>query len=726
MKSAILHIGLPKTGTTSIQRMLFEAAKSGALPGVGYHLPFSGNMHSQHLLWALFRRDKPLSRWPQFEINRLSAETSVQSALEQCWDRIAQSDKVVLSSEYFPSWSKEEVDALALRFREAGFSRVHVVVYVREPAQAYLSFAQQYIRAADRLPLPKDFKPGYERAIEKFRTVFGTVEVRVFDRHQMLDGCAVRDFVSVLEREFSIRVEPQRLVVVNANDTLSAEAMIVLLEWRRAHFSNNNAVSTRGNRLVQVLLSSRKVIEQTKPVLKPAVARMVQNVSVSDVDYLRRYGVSFAYETPTMDEGREAPDREQQGDISDHDVASILAHHDPQVLIALRLFVQQHMADERTAPISNLPAHESVIFADRLDARVWQFLKSSPCELHFIGASVTAQKPSWAEALHTLLVEATGHAHEITKNAMGGVGILFGLSYYYSSGGRPRITFIEFSTGDFNIGLSPPTELGWMIEALVARVRDEGGEVILVHNWRSDNREKDDSRGVFSIYQMVSHRCGVATIHNNRWVEHQLHADPAQEKRLFRDICHTTPLGARAYAQHVFDALRTAPASSLGDGVERAKQPADWPQVLCLGTAFMHGEVQERTYEYPGTGQKIPFYEMLQGAVMSARVSGRLMGVGLISGPTSGWAALYVDGKLVRRIRCFDEHSYYERYILRPLFIDLQARIVELRMIDESVDFSLARKQHQDFAAPRRLMFAHFVGTRLVAEPQSRAVAHER
>lgn len=717
MKTAILHIGLPKTGTTSIQRMLFEAARSAALPGVGYHLPFPSSMHSQHLLWALFRRDRPLSRWPQFEIDRLSSAAPVQPALEHCWDRIARSENVVISSEYLPAWSKEEVAALAARFRDAGFARVLVVVYVREPAQAYLSMAQQYIRAADRLPLPEDFKVGYEYAIEKFRSIFGEVQVRIFDRHQMLDGCAVRDFISLLEREFCFRVDQKKIFVANVNDTLSAEAMIVLLEWRRTHFAGNNLVSAKGVRLVQVLMSSRQEIRQTKPALKPAVAHMVRRASAGDVDYLRRLGVTFEHESATMEEETEAPNRKQHEIVSCHDATSILTHHDPQALAALRMFVQQRMGDPSMSPITQFPTHGPV-FADRLNARVWRLLEAQACELHFIGASVTAQKQSWADALHTLLIGTTGHAHKITKNAMGGVGILFGLGHYCAPTGRPLIAFIEFSTGDFNVGLSPASELGWMIEALIARVRDEGGEVIIVHNWRADNREVQDRCGVFSAYENVSRRCGVATIHNTRWVEHQLQTDPAEEKRLFRDICHTTQAGAQAYAQHVFDALRSAPDSSLiSASAEPAKQPADWPQVLTLGAAFMHGEVLQRMYEYPATGQKITFHEILQGARVLVRVSGRLMGVGFISGPTSGWVALYIDGKLVRRFRCFDQHSYYERYILLPLFIDLQARTIELRMMDEPVDFSLARQQHPDFTAPRRVFFAHFIGTRLVADP---------
>lgn len=691
--------------------MLFEATGSGALPGVSYHLPIPKNMHSQHLLWALFRRDRPLSRWPQFEVDRLSSSASLQPALERCWDLISASEKVVISSEYLPSWTSEEIGALASRFQRAGFGRVHVLVYVREPAQAYLSLAQQHIRAADKFPPPHNFSSGYKRAIEKFETVFGKVEVRIFDRQRLQDGCAVRDFVSVLTREFGIQPVQEDLVIVNANDTLSAEAMIVLLEWRQTYFAGSNEVSDEGNRLVKALLSSRREIRQTRPALRESVAQTVRRANAGEIEYLRRLGIFFEHGGP------ENIDQTSQAMPTGQDALAILAHHDPVALSELRAFIQNRMNVQSQSQVRALRTNQKV-FADHLNDRAWHLLNDQVCELHFIGASVTAQKLSWADALHDQLIRATGRPHEMTKNAMGGVGILFGLGHFFSPVmGRPRIAFIEFSTGDFNVGLSPPSELSWMIEALVARVRDEGGEVLIVHNWRADNLEADDPRAVFAAYDAVIRRCGVSTIRNNRWVDEQLLADPGHEKRLFRDVCHTTPAGAQAYAQHVFDALRLASPAVAIDGQRQAHKPVDWPEVLPLGAALIQGDTVGRFYEYSGTRQVIPFHELPSGASVIARVSGRLMGVGFISGPTSGWAGLFVDGKLKRRFRCFDQHSHYERYILLPLFIELHASLVELRLLDDPVDFTLALKQNPAFAAPRRVMPAHFIGTRLLAEP---------
>ena len=75
-----------------------------------------------------------------------------------------------------------------------------------------------------------------------------------------------------------------------------------------------------------------------------------------------------------------------------------------------------------------------------------------------------------------------------------------------------------------------------------------------------------------------------------------------------------------------------------------------------------------------------------------------------------------IDGKEVRRFRCFDRNSHFERYILLPSVFELSASTVRLYCAAVEVDFSIATKPHPDYALPRLMKLVQLVGRDLVIE----------
>jgi hypothetical protein len=354
----------------------------------------------------------------------------------------------------------------------------------------------------------------------------------------------------------------------------------------------------------------------------------------------------------------------------------------------------------------------------------WSALESSTVELYFIGASVTAQKFGWADRLHTLLNEVTCQKHVLFKNAMGGVGLLFGCANYQvpTSSSNRQIVFIEFSTGDLNLGTTPLEELDPLLTALIERVLLDKGMPIIVHNWRADFRGASDP-GVRKQYDEVARRYSVPVIYNNHFVDSVLNENGGEEASYFRDVCHTTADGAQLYADHVLEALKrlSRADSSNSTGNDRRQEIigcGDLPRTVQIPVGSIGAsDYVAGSYRYPNTDQVFDYIELSQEGQVHFRATGRLMGVGFLSGPRSGWVDLRIDGKLAKRFRCFGRNSYYERYVLFSSFFDLNDAEVEIGLSNEPVDFSIAKNSHPDFDLPRKLQLVHLVGKRLLIVP---------
>jgi hypothetical protein len=149
----VLHIGLHKTGTTSIQRFLhvnYEALlRQGVLYPLAGRLRKDGERHESHLMlaWSVVERyarkyDVRLSEKPWMKLREEIEEKKP--------------DRVVLSSEFF--WPATTQEIQTIRGYLSGYS-VRTIVYVRDPVNYAVSSYKQAVKAG-----------GYEDTIVKFVT----------------------------------------------------------------------------------------------------------------------------------------------------------------------------------------------------------------------------------------------------------------------------------------------------------------------------------------------------------------------------------------------------------------------------------------------------------------------------------------------------------------------------------------------------------------------------
>lgn len=229
MKPTIyLHVGMHKTGTTSIQRTLFRNRRKLRRHGIHY-LSISEN-HST-TVFPLFAQEPHkyfVNVRDGFDTPEKAARKNakVAAALNAELSAIG-SGRVVMSGEDILLLPRDRVAMLAEKL--APFADgVRVIVYVREPYGATSSAFQEVLRAGypwekvvEALPFPR------YSLIENFVSVFGRdrVDIRVFDRAAFAGHDVLRDFFAAVGADPGAVDEIRRYDV---NESLSSEAVLIL------------------------------------------------------------------------------------------------------------------------------------------------------------------------------------------------------------------------------------------------------------------------------------------------------------------------------------------------------------------------------------------------------------------------------------------------------------------------------------------------------------------
>jgi hypothetical protein len=243
--------------------------------------------------------------------------------------------------------------------------------------------------------------------------------------------------------------------------------------------------------------------------------------------------------------------------------------------------------------------------------------------------------------------------------------------------------------------------------------------VVFIHNWRGDF-EADDRAGIRLHYDNVAALHGIPVIENHRMVDASLTEGTITKEDWFRDVCHTQPPGAEAYAKHVWaclKAMQELPVSARHGPLPAAPACEDQIRDFPLPPELVPGGAKLSGFEYTATVQRFTVTTVAEQDRIRLRASGQLLGAAFISGPRASWVVLDVDGRIVRRFRVFDRNSHYERCVVLPAVKLLDNSLLELRCDGTPVDFSIAQKPHPDFELPRQMSFVHFIGRGLSFEP---------
>lgn len=294
----ILHIGHPKTGTTSLQNYLLN--NSSELLKVGYLFPVRHAPSANHVILPAGFVKKELL-WKNHSQFYRFLPAFYEGDFRRFWaallDDIKKHDPhtVILSAEQlFKDYSALSHMPMGDFFRNY-FSTVTVVAYIRSPVPDYFSRLAQRIRTGNPIPAPS-CRPIRE-VISFYSSQFpGSVEVHPFDRKQLRGGDILHDFIS--------RYIPPALPAVLGtknralNSSLPWSLLSVLQQIRQITQPDRQPPNLSTKARINQAIKDYLHLYPNEPIyeigLKPDV---VEYISRSAIDHLwlrEQFGVEFS------------------------------------------------------------------------------------------------------------------------------------------------------------------------------------------------------------------------------------------------------------------------------------------------------------------------------------------------------------------------------------------------------------------------------------------------
>lgn len=228
MKTAIVHIGAHKTGSTSIQSSLRHSQEQLLAQGIRYFNDY--NRRVQLLSLGLRRRALPPVK------SGYTSLAEAEAASRDTWKKLArtvlgQPEPITVLSEEALMRIKAPHELAKLLYRI--FDRVFIVAYVRDPISRFPSSIDQWVRegrSSDHCLARRALVPPVLHKLLRYEEAFGAsfLIVRNFDPANRHGGSPSSDFAHVLSR---IVGRPVMMTDAGkANESLPASVTHALLQ----------------------------------------------------------------------------------------------------------------------------------------------------------------------------------------------------------------------------------------------------------------------------------------------------------------------------------------------------------------------------------------------------------------------------------------------------------------------------------------------------------------
>lgn len=283
MKKAILHIGTEKTGTTSIQKFLFQ--NRSKLMVAGRLFPASAGYISNQRLVVYAKRA------PEADIADEGLDVNDPAALDAWKDQFVQEhcaevmafharhpkdSTVIYSAEHLQSrlTTLDEIRRVARLLRPL-FDEITVVVYLRRQDKYALSAHSTSVRGGNQRHFSFEginaVGPyyNYRELLENWSEVFGknSLTVRLFERNRLVDTNVVADFCRVAGIDVN---QPGMEMPEAENEALSYTALSLLRTFNALDADNARLLGIPKSQLRGFLLDKVQVIEDDLGRVLPA------------------------------------------------------------------------------------------------------------------------------------------------------------------------------------------------------------------------------------------------------------------------------------------------------------------------------------------------------------------------------------------------------------------------------------------------------------------------
>lgn len=232
-KTLVLHIGMPKTGTTSIQEAFGRNNKKLRKEGIFY--PAKKPYNHANTFAPIFLENRLNTIY--FKQHKINTEEKAQKKvieLKRYWNKQFESNAVdtfIISAESLYRLSTNEIAELKA-FVAPFFDDFKVIVYIRKPEVALKSLWGQYVKTLSEQHSPKALFDSVVKTynyhfVERWAEAFGTdkVIVRPFEQSAMVNGSLLDDFSISIGAEAGLF--PKDMV---ANESFGRHALALLYE----------------------------------------------------------------------------------------------------------------------------------------------------------------------------------------------------------------------------------------------------------------------------------------------------------------------------------------------------------------------------------------------------------------------------------------------------------------------------------------------------------------
>ena len=206
MATVYIHIGAPKTATSTLQGVLANNDRKLLRHGVLYPRD-SRHGDAHHLLVCDLIEQHQGVRMPDIWYGDKPRGQSWAALRSEMQRHAAEIDSVIISSELFFGQNKGIEAMLDTVSDHLGGHEVKVVVYLRRQDQLYSSFYNQDVKGVRQWPhsayqfyqTHQMFRQDYHSMLNAWSSAFGkhNVLIRPFEQEQWLDGDILRDFCAL-------------------------------------------------------------------------------------------------------------------------------------------------------------------------------------------------------------------------------------------------------------------------------------------------------------------------------------------------------------------------------------------------------------------------------------------------------------------------------------------------------------------------------------------------
>ncbi|WP_350588063.1 hypothetical protein [Psychrobacter sp. 78a-MNA-CIBAN-0178] len=280
-KKCYLHVGMHKTGSTSIQASLsrhqFNSSKS-YLKAVSenHSIPFYSIFTENPTDYHIHRRSSR-NYYDCLAFN-YEAITIIDDFIS------SSSNDVIISGEDISVLPNNSLEKLKI-FLNGYFDVIKVIIYIRPPHSYISSHFQEIIKNGasgnkfDNLS-SGNLYPNYQNIIGKFDRVFGQSEVmvRLFDKESLIGRDIVTDFVSAIGLKESVQS-------LSSNQSLSLEELSVCYVFNN-YYIRNQVMSQDINDKLLNLINLIKPLAKNKFEISKDLTREVIERNIQDVKWV--------------------------------------------------------------------------------------------------------------------------------------------------------------------------------------------------------------------------------------------------------------------------------------------------------------------------------------------------------------------------------------------------------------------------------------------------------